>query len=368
MVTAKPPKKMNLFKSIKFFVFCHGMLHLSMLLASIFFKTSISNIEKQFGFSSKISGILTAVHEIGSIVLMGFVSYFGTKAHRPRVVSLGGFLVAMSGFLTTVPHFINGPYVYNQMTMNSTDLCQVKESKIALPSEDLECNNDGNTGSNVIAIFIFTQLLRGIGMVPIQPFGLSYIDDFGSERNIPIYMGILYSIAFVGPALAFMLSSAVLQFYVDIDKSLKVELTSSDPRWVGAWWLGFILIASLVALTSIPYFFFPRAMPKEGLEELKGRESKPKLLLKSVTIESTLQNNTLGKFIKSFPITLIEMLRNPIFLFAVIAKCSFSIVISGQATFLPKYMEKQFSIATPFANFLIGTISRNCLVPLTVRE
>ncbi|XP_051878277.1 solute carrier organic anion transporter family member 2B1-like [Pristis pectinata] len=357
MVTYKSQKKMDLFKNIKFFVFCHGMLHLSMLLISIFLKTSISNIEKQFGFSSKMSGILTAVHEVGSTVLVVFVSYFGTKVHRPRVVSLGGFLVAMSGFLTTVPHFIKGPYVYDQMIINSTDsdLCQVEESKIHSSPKDLECIQDRNTDRNVVAIFIFTQLLRGIGMVPIQPFGISYIDDFGSERNIPIYMGILYSIAFIGPALAFVLSSAVLQLYVDIDKSLKFELTSSDPRWVGAWWLGFLLIASLVALSSIPYFFFPRAMPKERLEESKGQESKPKLQLKSGTVESALQSNSLGKFIKSFPITLIRMLRNPIFLFVVIAKCSFSIVISGQATFLAKYMERQFSIATPFANILIGT-------------
>ncbi|XP_067852834.1 solute carrier organic anion transporter family member 2A1-like [Heptranchias perlo] len=347
----------------QFFVICHGMLHLSMLLISIFLKTSITTIEKRFGFSSKMSGILTAVHEVGSMVLVVFVSFFGSKVHRPRVVTLGGILVAMSGFLTTLPHFIMGPYVYDQTIINLTDsnLCQVKESKTPSSPTDLECTQDRSTGSNVVAIFIFTQLLRGIGMVPIQPFGISYIDDFGSEKNIPIYMGILYTIAFVGPALAFMLSSAVLQFYVDIDKSLKSELTPSDPRWVGAWWLGFLLIASLVALSSIPYFFFPRTMSKEGLEEVKGQESKQTHLLKSETMESGLQNTSLVEFIKSFPVTLLGMLRNPIFLFTVIAKCSFSIMISGQATFLAKYMERQFSITAPFANILIGSF----IVPIS---
>uniref|UniRef100_UPI00398EBCE7 solute carrier organic anion transporter family member 2B1-like n=1 Tax=Pristiophorus japonicus TaxID=55135 RepID=UPI00398EBCE7 len=356
MATYKAPKKMDLFRNIKFFVFCHGMLHLSMLLISIFLKTSISTIEKRFGFSSKMSGILTAVHEVGSMVLVVFVSYFGSKVHRPRVVTLGGLLVAMSGFLTTMPHFIMGPYIYDQTFINSTDsnLCQIEESKTPSSPTDLECMQDSSTGNNVVAIFIFTQLLRGIGMVPIQPFGISYIDDFGSEKNIPIYMGILYTIAFVGPALAFVFSSAVLQFYVDIDKSLTSELTPSDPRWVGAWWLGFLLIASLVALSSIPYFFFPRTMPKEGLEELKGQESKQTLLLKFGTMGPGLQNTSLGKFIKRFPVTLLGMLRNPIFLFTVIAKCSLSIVISGQATFLAKYMERQFSITAPFANILIG--------------
>lgn len=48
----------------------------------------------------------------------------------------------------------------------------------------------------------------------------------------------------------------------------EVQLTNKDPRWVGAWWLGFLVAASLVALSALPYFFFPREMPKEVGEVL----------------------------------------------------------------------------------------------------
>lgn len=57
------------------------------------------------------------------------------------------------------------------------------------------------------------------------------------------------------PSTALMLFSSRL--------AAEVQLTNKDPRWVGAWWLGFLVAASLVALSALPYFFFPREMPKE---------------------------------------------------------------------------------------------------------
>ena len=35
---------------------------------------------------------------------------------------------------------------------------------------------------------------------------------------------------------------------------------------MGAWWLGFLISAGAVALAAIPYFFFPKEMPKEKQE------------------------------------------------------------------------------------------------------
>lgn len=43
----------------------------------------------------------------------------------------------------------------------------------------------------VYPILLLGQLLLGIGGVPIQPFGISYIDDYAERRNSPFYLGLV---------------------------------------------------------------------------------------------------------------------------------------------------------------------------------
>ena len=45
----------------------------------------------------------------------------------------------------------------------------------------------------------------------------------------------------VGPAFGSMLGSAALAIYAD-PQNLPVGLTDNSPNWIGAWWIGFIVI------------------------------------------------------------------------------------------------------------------------------
>ncbi|NWU41090.1 SO2B1 protein, partial [Hylia prasina] len=277
--------------------------------------------------------------QVGNTLLIVFLSYLGSRVHRPRLIGAGALLVSLAGFLMALPHFLTGPYQYHHSVpstfSNSTDLCQPGLPGAGANLSDASCTPHASRESHEVLLVMFVaQALLGVGGVPIQPFGISYIDDFASERNSPLYLGILFSVTVIGPGLAFLLGSAMLRFYVDIDKvsAAEVQLTSKDPRWVGAWWLGFLVAASLVALSALPYFFFPREMPKEV-------------------------GGVVHRHASGFPVVLLRNLRHPVYLLVVLAQVNLSAMVAGLATFMGKFLERQFSLTASLANMIIGAVN-----------
>ncbi|XP_016042406.1 solute carrier organic anion transporter family member 2B1 isoform X2 [Erinaceus europaeus] len=380
--TASPdPREFRrrVFHDIKFFVLCHSLLQLAQLMISGYLKSSISTVEKRFGLSSQTSGLLAAFNEVGNTTLIVFVSYFGSRVHRPRLIGCGAVLVALAGLLMSVPHFISERYRYDP-----EHVLQDSQASLCLPRTPVpepvppngSCSSHTETQHlTVVGIMFMAQTLLGVGGVPIQPFGISYIDDFAHNSNSPLYLGILFAVTMIGPALAYGLGSVMLRLYVDIDQMPPggVSLTPKDPRWVGAWWLGFLVAAGTVALAAIPYFFFPRELPKEKQElhfwqralasassptcrdvvspsEQSSKESQEK----QNGLAQVAQNLTVIQFIKVFPKVLLRTLCHPIFLLVVLAQVCLSSMVAGMATFLPKFLELQFSVTASFANLLIG--------------
>uniref|UniRef100_K7GDH7 Solute carrier organic anion transporter family member n=1 Tax=Pelodiscus sinensis TaxID=13735 RepID=K7GDH7_PELSI len=375
----------NPFLNIKFFVFCHGFLQLSQLLLSGYLKSSISTIEKRFGLSSQTSGLLASFNEVGNTLLIVFVSYFGSRVNRPRFIGCGAILVSIAGILMSVPHFITGRYEYDQSIAKHRDmeynanLCQPDISISTRNLNDTDCTLRAVKESREVLLILFIgQTLLGVGGVPIQPFGISYIDDFASERNSPLYLGILFAVTIIGPGVAFMLGSAILRFYVDIDKipPEEIQLTHKDPRWVGAWWLGFLVAATLTAFSAIPYFFFPKEMPKEKRifayrrkvlgnvkitiikRESLNKQREPVSRRQGLAPISPHINILLSLlFMSVFPKVLLRNLRHPVYLLVVLAQVNLSAMVAGLATFMGKFLERQFSLTASFANMIIGSVN-----------
>lgn len=43
-----------------------------------------------------------------------------------------------------------------------------------------------------------------------------------------------------------------------------ITITPADSRWVGAWWLGYLIAGVITLLSAIPFWFLPRSLPVPG--------------------------------------------------------------------------------------------------------
>lgn len=63
----------------------------------------------------------------------------------------------------------------------------------------------------------------------------------------------------------------------------KLDITPDDPRWIGAWWGGFLLCGALLFLSALFMFGFPQALDEQDMDS--GAESEQAMLPSSMSLE-----------------------------------------------------------------------------------
>lgn len=156
-----------------------------------FFQVSVlTTLERRFNLQSADVGVIASSFEIGNLALILFVSYFGAKAHRPRLIGCGGIVMALGAFLSALPEFLTNQYEVGETwrTDEGRDVCANMSSGAAQEAEDLVCGNKAKTNMMYL-LLIGAQVLLGIGATPVQPLGVSYIDDHVKKKDSSLYIG-----------------------------------------------------------------------------------------------------------------------------------------------------------------------------------
>ncbi|XP_037980759.1 solute carrier organic anion transporter family member 4C1 isoform X3 [Motacilla alba alba] len=228
------------------------------------------------------------------------------------------------------------------------DICQTAETTFA----NATCSASTNSSlRKYLYVFILGQLLLGVGGTPLYTLGTAFIDDSVPKHKSSLYIGVGYAMSLLGPAIGYVLGGQLLKVYIDIQFPKSTKVDQDDPRWLGAWWIGFLACFFAIWLLIIPFSCFPRHLPgtaKIQAEKIPETHDDGGQVL--------VQTDNIGQSFKDFPMALLILLKNPVLMSLIIASSSEALVATGFATFLPKFIENQFGKSSSFSATLGGLV------------
>ncbi|XP_056393508.1 solute carrier organic anion transporter family member 4C1-like [Hyla sarda] len=305
----------------------------------------ISTIEKRYDLNSSLTGLVSASYDISFCLLSLFVSFYGQRGHKPRWLAFSALMIGLGAIVFSLPHFTSGVYQYGN---RYNEFCEQSRNS----SSSVNCiDKTGSSLSNYLYVFVLGQLLMGVGGTPLYTLGTAFFDDSLPTHKSSLYIGIAYGMSVVGPAIGYLIGGQLLNIYIDFDKVDSVPLSTSDPRWLGAWWIAFLIVGLATWLLILPFSCFPKHLPgtaavqSERISQAHNNGS-----------ENVVESKNLGKSFKDFPLAFLLMVKNPVLMALTFASSSDALITTGFATFLPKFIENQFSLTSSFSAILGGGI------------
>ncbi|KAI6188786.1 Solute carrier organic anion transporter family member [Aphelenchoides besseyi] len=346
------PKWLQTFHTAKWLLFMLGICaFIQSFVVNSIFPVGLSTIERRFYMTSTHTGIISSWYDFAVLLAVFPVCHWGNNGHKGRWIGLGTFVMGIGSFICALPHYLISPLDISE-SLNSTDFGQCLASEI----ESQKCTGASDQTASYLnpyfLIFLLGQTFHGIGATPLFSIGTAYLDENVSQKASPVYLAIHAVVTSVGPVIGLFVGGFLLNIYDDFDRvdMTKLDITTADPRWVGAWWLGFLGCAVAAFLNAFPILMFARELP-----EAKRHRQKD---VNQTHVASKVDENTdNGKAsLKTMPKAVANILRNPTFVTTIVLGIFESIIINGFAAFMPKILETILSTAPALSAYLSSVV------------
>ncbi|XP_023611316.1 solute carrier organic anion transporter family member 1C1 isoform X3 [Myotis lucifugus] len=308
---------------LKVFLGALSFVYFAKALAEGYLKSTITQIERRFEIPTSLVGVIDGSFEIGNLLVITFVSYFGARLHRPKIIGVGCLIMGVGTLLIPLPQFFMEQYRYERYSFSNSTL----STSPCL----LESNSQLTT---------------------------SVMEKSQSKIN----NGCVQTVAIIGPIFGFLLGSLCAKLYVDIGfvNLDHITITPKDPQWVGAWWLGYLVAGVISLLAAVPFWCLPKSLLRpQSKEDTSSSSEKSKFIMGDHTEYQTphREKAKIMEMARDFLPSLKTLLGNPVYFLYLCASTVQFNSLFGMVTYKPKYIEQQYGQSSSKANFVIGLIN-----------
>ncbi|XP_034650186.1 solute carrier organic anion transporter family member 74D-like [Drosophila subobscura] len=339
------------FATEKMYVILYGFAGCVMTMTFAYFNGTITTLEKRYKIPTKISGIISVGNDISTMLTAAVLGYYAGNGHRPRWMGIGLLTIVAFCLLTGSLHFIygagedalkltreyGGQAEANESfhdTQNDQKLCQTSASG---------CVQD--VGVWVPQIFLFgAQLISGVGQGLFYTLGIAYMDDNGTKSKTPAMLSLSTFLRMLGPAIGYSLAAVCLRMY--IEPTMEPLISREDPRWLGAWWLGWLILSGLSLIAAMVLFMFPKELPSSRQRRLKNRQTDSKT-------ETNIKELSFADMLRSIK----RLAANKVYVYNTMASILYFFGYMAYWIFTPKYIETQYRQSAAMATMATGTVA-----------
>ena len=180
-----------------FTAMCCMLATLTGALTAGYVNSVITTIEKRFEIGSSYSGLIAASVEIGGVLSVIFVSYFGGTRHIPNWIGFGALFTGFGTLIFTVPHMLAPAYTVTGGLNSSRRVESICRSPRSFDDDDVDgddpagdvCLAKESGQVSYVLIFVVAQMLIGMGGSPLYTLGTTYIDNHVAKCQAPSYIG-----------------------------------------------------------------------------------------------------------------------------------------------------------------------------------
>lgn len=241
-----------------------------------YFNATLTTIEKRYRIPSRNTGFISTGNDISSVFVSAILSYYGGKSNRPRWMAMGLLVLVVFCFMNALPHWLYGAgedalqltveHATDYQGANATEyLANEKRKLLCSVKHDDHCDMTEGTRETQIIMFV-AQLISGVGQMLYYTLGTAYMDDNIQKSKSATYLSISYFMRLLGPALGYTMASFILSVF--IEPGLTPTITRNDPRWLGAWWMGWLVLGCPMLLAVPVLAMFPKSLPRAAVRRI----------------------------------------------------------------------------------------------------